>query len=161
MLIGVLGQFQHPLLFPHFICVCYIYVYVVYMCVHVCYICVCMCGIYICVHLQICGVCVIYVYVCVSVCLCVCVSVCKGICVKAKGQLVGVGSFLPCGFWESNSGHQTWWQVTTKTSWQPLNLLFSNYCLMPGEALEMILEMSHTICHLLSVIYKYTSLLMS
>lgn len=130
-----------------YICVCVVYIYV---CVCVVYICVCMCR-------YVGGICVCYV----CICMCVCVSVCKGICVKATGQFVGVGSFLPCGFWESNSGHQTWWQVTTKTSWQPLNLLFSNYCSMPREAMEMILEMSHTICHSLSVIYKCTSLLMS
>lgn len=43
------------------------------------------------------------------------------LCVKARGELVGVGSLLlPCGSGESNSGHQIWQQAL-----QPLDHLSS------------------------------------
>jgi hypothetical protein len=38
----------------------------------------------------------VYVFVCVYVCMCVCT--CYSILID-KGQLVGVGSLLPCGSW--------------------------------------------------------------
>jgi hypothetical protein len=47
--------------------------------------------------------------------------------VEVKGNPVGVGSFLPRGFWESNLGYQDWQQalLPTELSHQPLvNILF-------------------------------------
>lgn len=120
MLIRVLGQFQDPILFPHFISVCVTYVCMWYicMCVHVQYICMCKC-----VNMW----CVCYICICIYVCLCVCVCVHQHMC---EGQRT------TCGSWVSpstmfHSGNETQvirpgGKLPTQTSWQPLSLLFSN-----------------------------------
>jgi hypothetical protein len=55
---------------------------------------------------------VIYLFICLSVCLFVCLStMCKCLCawVKISEQIFGFSVLLsPGGFWELNSGHQTW-----------------------------------------------------
>lgn len=68
------------------------------------------------VHTYVCGVplCVCVYYACVWVCVCVCVCVCTRYCVhvEEREHLVKASSrLLPCGLQESNSDHQTWWQM--------------------------------------------------
>ena len=71
-------------------------------------------------------------------CVCLCVSLCvyeyehvcaMALCVEVRGQLLGVGNFLPpYRFWGSNSGCQIWWQTPLPAvpSQQPLFVLLRN-----------------------------------
>lgn len=46
---------------------------------------------------------------CISVvCVYVAGCICHSTCAEDKGQLTGVGFFLPCGFCETNLCHQAW-----------------------------------------------------
>jgi hypothetical protein len=46
---------------------------------------------------------------------------CRRTHMEVRGQLVGVSSLLPGGFWGLNSGHQAYWQVpfASESSLQP------------------------------------------
>lgn len=64
-----------------------------------------------------------YLLCCKHVHACVWILVCHSTHVAIRGQSMGVCSFLPCGFWGSNTGHQTWQQepLPTKLSHKTLN----------------------------------------
>lgn len=54
----------------------------------------------------------LHLFVCLE---CVCILVCHSTHVDVRGPSLGVCSLLPCGFWKSNTGHQTWQQEPLPT----------------------------------------------